>query len=292
MSFFKKMTKEFDDLKATFSKSDEKKEKHGDMQPGETTQHDRQAPQYGQPPTDQSSHYGQQPYGQASSYGVAPPPGPHGPPGMEASPPPGWIKQWDANSQRWFFVEQATGRTQWELPVSSMVAHNYSQSNMYPSGAGPYGHQNTYPPTGGQYDPHLDPDKKKDKGIGTMGAAAGGLAAGAVGGALIGHAMGDDSDSDHGGTTHYASQPSYAAQPPMQQQQQAYADPYADPTLAPAAGELPDETHSGSSVASSDKEDVEEAQEDYQEALRDGDHSDIEEAREDYQEEYEETYDD
>ena len=68
-------------------------------------------------------------------------------------------------------------------------------------------------------------------------------------------------------------------------QQQAY------PTEPPLGGELPDETRSGSSVSNSDKEDVEDAREDYQEALREGDHSDIEEAREEYQEELEETYD-
>jgi hypothetical protein len=71
----------------------------------------------------------------------------------------------------------------------------------------------------------------------------------------------------------------------QQQQQQAY------PTDPPVEGELPDETRSGSSVSGSDKEDVEEARDDYQEAMREGDHSDIEEAREDYEEELEETYD-
>jgi hypothetical protein len=58
----------------------------------------------------------------------------------------------------------------------------------------------------------------------------------------------------------------------------------------PMGGELPDETRSGDSVSSSDKEDVEEAREDYQEALKEGSQSDIEEAQEEYQEEYEETY--
>jgi hypothetical protein len=31
--------------------------------------------------------------------------------------PPGWVQQWDQNSQRWYYVEQATGRMQWDPPV-------------------------------------------------------------------------------------------------------------------------------------------------------------------------------
>lgn len=73
-------------------------------------------------------------------------------------------------------------------------------------------------------------------------------------------------------------------------QQQPYQA--GDPSLPSREDELPDETRSGSSVSGSDKEDVEEAREEYREALEEGDHSDIEEAREEYEEEYEETYDD
>lgn len=65
-----------------------------------------------------------------------------------------------------------------------------------------------------------------------------------------------------------------------------------DPSLPPLEGDLPDETRSGSSVSGSDKEDVEEARDEYREALEEGDHSDIEEAREEYDEQVEETYDD
>lgn len=93
---------------------------------------------------------------------------------MDSSLPPGWIKQWDSTSQRWYFVEQTTGRTQWEPPV--LLAQSY-------------GEQNTYPPTGGHYEQHHD-STMKAKGHSTMGAAAGGLAVGAVGGALVGHALG------------------------------------------------------------------------------------------------------
>jgi hypothetical protein len=74
------------------------------------------------------------------------------------------------------------------------------------------------------------------------------------------------------------------------QQHQAY--PGDDPSAPPMQGDLPDETRSGSSVSGSDKEDVEEAREEYQEELKEGSQSDIEEAREEYEEQYEETYDD
>lgn len=262
-------------------------------------QHGGGAQSYGQPPS----------HGQAPQYGGPPPPGP---PSMDQTLPPGWAKQWDSNSQRWYFVEHATGRTQWEPPMP--MGQNYG--HQVPG----YGQQDTYPPGVGQYDQHGS--VKKDKGMGTMGAAAGGLAVGAIGGGLVGHAMGrmihffslcntpnmcntkrsnthkigDDSDDDKYGAPQYAAQPSSGygqsgyGQQPMQQPYGDTSDPYSQ--QPPAAGALPDETHDGDSVSNSDKEDVEDAQEDYQEALRDGDASDIEEAREDYHEEYEETYDD
>jgi WW domain len=191
MSFFKKMTKEFEDLKSTFSKSDEKKEEtHGGKlfpyylqmaksSPGFLETHPGDASQHGPPPAQQP---GQASYDQGSHY-TSPP---AGPPGSDHSLPPGWIKQWDQNSQRWYFVEQATGRTQWEPP--SVMSQNYGGQSAYPP---PHeGSRDMYPaPHGGQYDPHHD-SAKKDKGINPMGAAAGGLAVGAVGGALVGHAMG------------------------------------------------------------------------------------------------------
>lgn len=46
----------------------------------------------------------------------------------------------------------------------------------------------------------------------------------------------------------------------------------------------------GNSVSSSDREDVQDARANYEEALAEGDKSDIEEAREEYEEQYEEVY--
>lgn len=34
------------------------------------------------------------------------------------SPPAGWTQHWDHNSQRYYYIEQATGRSQWEPPVN------------------------------------------------------------------------------------------------------------------------------------------------------------------------------
>lgn len=313
MSFLKKLTKEFDGLKSSFSKGDEKKEQkqEGEINSERNHSFERSSkistgPQYGAPfqPNQQAQQYGQPSYNnQGPPYaGGAPPPGP---PSMDPSLPPGWIKQFDSNSQRWYFVEQATGRTQWEPPMP--LPQNYGNQNPYPAAGG------------GLQDPHYD-SAPKAKGHGNMGAAAGGLAVGAVGGALMGHALGmslvtlhiptiylfqwiwninkppphpgDDSDSDHGGASHYTSQPSGYGQ------QQPYpggggGGGGGDPSAPPLTGDLPDETRSGSSVSGSEKEDVEEAREDYQEELRKGgSQSDIEEAREEYQEEYEETYED
>lgn len=67
---------------------------------------------------------------------------------------------------------------------------------------------------------------------------------------------------------------------------------YSGSTVQPGYGHspaaLPDETASGHSVSSSDKESVQEAREEYENA----DASDKEEALEEYKEEYEEAYGD
>lgn len=128
--------------------------------------------------------------------------------------------------------------------------------------------------------------------------AAGGLAVGAVGGALIANAL-DDSDSDHEHAaapapapvthTEYHEYHEYREAPP--------ADPYAQDG-PPAV--LPPTDADGDSVSSSDREDVQEAREEYEEALAAANDSDasssdqeeLEEAREAYEEAYEEVYED
>ncbi|KAG2008235.1 protein transporter SEC24 [Coprinopsis cinerea AmutBmut pab1-1] len=39
----------------------------------------------------------------------------------EQTLPPGWHSEWDANAQRWLYIETATGRTQWEEPQVAPV---------------------------------------------------------------------------------------------------------------------------------------------------------------------------
>lgn len=99
---------------------------------------------------------------------------------------------WDPNTQRFYYVEMATGRTQWEVPT----APSYSSSPQAPAGeAASYtgGGTSAYPgqPTttaGGTAD---------DRGLGSMAASflggghhqqghSGGFPMGAAGGALAG----------------------------------------------------------------------------------------------------------
>ncbi|KAF6764239.1 CPII coat sec24 protein [Ephemerocybe angulata] len=42
--------------------------------------------------------------------------------------PQGWEAEWDANNQRYLFIETATGRTQWEPPVDQGIQPQYSEN--------------------------------------------------------------------------------------------------------------------------------------------------------------------
>ena len=165
----------------------------------------------GQPPY---QGYGSPPPEQHHGYNSPPPSGPSGGPPMPDNLPPlpqGWIAQWDAQSSRYYYAEQATSRTQWERPLPSGYSANpptgsdshsrghgvpyagghggYPQGGPYgggPYGGGPYG--------GGHYgDGHYSDGHKKEKRSGKSGmlmGAAGGLAVGAIGGALVANALG------------------------------------------------------------------------------------------------------
>lgn len=114
-----------------------------------------------------------------SQYG-APPPG--GPPPTSAPPlPPGWIAQWDANSNRYYYLEQATGRTQWDIPhggYGGPPPGPPAYGGYPPSGSGP-------PPTGYGGGGYPVEEQHKEKG-GIMGKLKGAAAGGAIGG-LLGH---------------------------------------------------------------------------------------------------------
>jgi hypothetical protein len=155
------------------------------------------APQgQGYPP--QGQGYATQGYPQQQPYGQGPPPvGPPAPMGAPPPMPPGWVQQWDQGSQRWYYVEQATGRTQWD-PPSNLPPGPYAPP---PSGApyqAPGGHDerglfgNTHGHQGHDYTPsgHAtnEKEKKKDKGHSTAMLAAAGIG-GVAAGAWIGHEM-------------------------------------------------------------------------------------------------------
>lgn len=176
---------------------------------------------YGSPPPPEG--YRQQSYGgpppaaayREQSYGNPTPPGqdpiyehPSGKPPL----PSGWIPQWDRQYQRWYYAEEATGRTQWEAPG----ARGSESRGWGPSGddgnvshGGPgydgYGHESgqsaghydargsgygQYPSEGRGEHYESGPVKEKKKKDNTLLYAAGGLAAGAIGGALIAQALG------------------------------------------------------------------------------------------------------
>jgi hypothetical protein len=115
--------------------------------------------------------------------------------------PPGWTQQWDQNSQRWFYIEQATGRTQWD-PPSNLPPGPYAPPGPnapYVAGAGhderglfgnTHGHSghdyNTAP--GAPADPYKPEKEKKDKGHSTAMLAAAGIG-GIAAGAWIGHEL-------------------------------------------------------------------------------------------------------
>lgn len=76
----------------------------------------------------------------------APPPQNYGEPPY--SPPNGWSQHWDQRSQRYYYIEQATGRSQWEpptnqyrqspRPTSSHHQQRYSGDQSRGNGSGEY----------------------------------------------------------------------------------------------------------------------------------------------------------
>ncbi|KND89141.1 hypothetical protein TOPH_06217 [Tolypocladium ophioglossoides CBS 100239] len=230
----------------------------------------RDEPQQGQ------RYYGYQGPGQggfppAQYYGAPPTPA-YQPPSVMPPLPPGWTTLFDQQYQRWYYVEQATGRTQWEAPgyvqpPPPVVSRPGNEPLAY--GQGGQGGQGSQ-------------DDEEDKGRGTGGmllGAAGGLAVGAIGGALIQHALSEsDSDEERRQLPALYPQASYSADEP--------------PAVLPATDA------DGDSVSSSDREAVQEARARYEDALAAAADSDagsseeeeLGEARQEYYEEYEETY--
>ncbi|OQO14367.1 hypothetical protein B0A48_01243 [Cryoendolithus antarcticus] len=297
MSFLKNLSKGFDELKAKSADDDHAKTGHApEAKRGEScAYYGSQQPQSG--PAPGLSHAGGD---QRQGYGNhLPPQG-----SLPGAPtcPPGWSSQWNQNQQRWFFTKQATGHSSWNPPnpghgdnrgfMGYIIAPQYgAQAPQHSLG----GHDN--PSYGAGHAPHSGGPQygqpghghEKKGGNNAMLYGAGGLAAGAVGGALITNAM--DDDDHHGGPAQgpsqgYGGDPSYV--------QGGYGAP---PSGAPPEV-LPATDADGESVSSSDREEVQDARADYEEAVAEaseGSSSDAEEvaeAREDYEEAYEETYED
>lgn len=69
----------------------------------------------------QNQGYNQPSHSQQNQYGGYPS---NGGPQL----PPGWVQQWDQNSQRSYYLERSTGRSQWEPPANQ---HQGLQSPPY-----------------------------------------------------------------------------------------------------------------------------------------------------------------
>lgn len=233
----------------------------------------------------QNSGYGPPSPGQG--YQSSPPPQPsYQPPGDKPPLPQGWLPLFDHHHQRWYYVEQATGRSQWEVPgyYNSPPPQTQMGANGYPPPTVPYSQG---------YDDQAGRDSGPKKSSG-MGGVLLGAAGGAVGGALLGEALHHHHDSSSDDERRY----SYDR--PNEYEQTTVNNYYGNENgyehEPPAV--LPPTDEYGNRVSDSDRESVEDARERYEEALRDAesssasssDREEVEEAREEYYEEYEETY--
>lgn len=84
--------------------------------------------------------------------------------------PPGWTAQYDQGSQRWYYVEHATGRTTWEAPNEAAIG-----------GYGAAGNNDHVPGS----DAARAKEANKKEGGNKWLYGAGGAAAGLAGGALL-----------------------------------------------------------------------------------------------------------
>lgn len=248
--------------------------------------------------------YGDHGYGQ-SSYGQ--PPQQYPPSGPQL--PPGWISQWDLNSQRYYYLEQATGRTQWEAPTGGGWGGPPAPPGGAPGYYQSYGHAMPgVPPVGGHDDhsrAYYGTNHQEKKGSGT-----GKLIAAGVGGAALGAlAVGALDDSDDGNqpfpaplifterrhhnyqTTDRSNIEAHTAAAPA-----AYGGGYgAPPPAAPAPVPLEDNPELSSSQRSSleeAREDVEEAQKEVAEDSNpsSSDVEELQEAQEEYASEVESAH--
>ncbi|CAI7637773.1 unnamed protein product [Penicillium crustosum] len=170
---------------------------------------------YGRPPADPYARppqdgYDRPPYdGGRPAYDrgpySAPPPLARPPPGPPPPLPQGWVQEWEPSARRAFYIEQATGRSQWEAPYQQPGYSGYNdgsrsvpppepQGGYYapPPGPPPVPYDNRGPSQ--DYYQQPEPEKKSSNAGKYLAAGAAGLAVGGLGGALIAHELGEDSD--------------------------------------------------------------------------------------------------
>ncbi|KAL4976920.1 hypothetical protein BDW66DRAFT_46108 [Aspergillus desertorum] len=153
------------------------------------------------PPYDRPPYEGQRSYDSRPPYSSAPPS--TRPPSYPPPPLPiGWIQEWEPSARRAFYVETATGRTEWTLPadVSYSEGSRSGPGGYYasppppaPAPAPGYPPQEyaapAYPPQG-YGDEYQQEEKKTHSDTGKiLAAGAAGLAIGAVGGAILEHEL-------------------------------------------------------------------------------------------------------
>ncbi|KAK5126806.1 hypothetical protein LTR85_009740 [Meristemomyces frigidus] len=298
MSFLKRLTSEFNELKAKLTDDDDKpvaEPQTCDAQRGQAdSYYGQQSPSrqgYGGPPQQQNQ-------------GGSPSTNQH-PPGA-AQCPPGWSAQWDTTQQRWYYIDPSTGRSSWDPPMQGSTPG-------YGGAPAAYGSQHGYPPQknagqsyapyGGQpaeemQAPYASETKEKGKSN-AMLYGAGGLAAGALAGGLIVHELGEDDDDEQRRAAESAPQQNYGQPQPYGEptgQPQYAGDQSGPPPEVEPPAVLPAADADGDSVSSSDREDVQEARDNYEDELAEAspgssdDAEDVQEAREEYEEAYEETY--
>lgn len=105
----------------------------------------------------QMAHYQQ--HGQAPSQGgypgsPAPFGGQHPPRPPSPTLPQGWIQDYDPQSQRWYYVERATGRSQWNPPYAPPRATTFQPDGLSPNPPHAPLRASTFQPDGPSPNPH------------------------------------------------------------------------------------------------------------------------------------------
>ncbi|KAJ5640135.1 uncharacterized protein N7484_007997 [Penicillium longicatenatum] len=167
--------------------------------PSDRPPYDR--PPYDRPPYEQPP-YDRPPYDRG--YG-GPPPGARPPPGPPPPLPPGWHQEWEPNARRAFWVEDATGRPQWEPPFGpGGPGYEYGarggpppEPGYYPPQGPPPGAYEQRGPGGYDYPPQQqqEPERKSNTGK-YIAAGLAGVAIGGLGGAFIEHEIDENNEED------------------------------------------------------------------------------------------------